>query len=163
MKARLLVLSLMTVGLVGCQTINAPNSNAGSSQTVAVQKEVWVDLTPYPKANTQEQREQDLSEPESLREVGTWAVTYSDGTIRQALTRWADTAGWSFNNTHYELSVDIPITAEATLIQRGSFKQGVQALVEAVALSGHPVRACFYQNKVLRIVGYNTSCNARVN
>lgn len=163
MKARLLVLSLMTVGLVGCQSINTPNGNASSSQTVAVKKEVWVDLTPYAKANTQEQRERDLSEPESLSEVGTWAVTYSDGTIRQALTRWADTAGWSFNNTHYELSIDIPITAEATLVQRGTFKQGVQALVEAVALSDHPVRACFYQNKVLRIVGYNTSCNARVN
>lgn len=168
MKARLLISSALILMLAGCQTTQ---SNLKPDHTPIVeeqiQEQVWVDLTPYPKSNSSNS---DSTTPvntgyenHSAGRIGSWSVRFSDGTIRQALARWADEAGWSFNNSHYDLSVDIPITAEATLVQQGTFKQAVQALVEAVALSEHPMRACFYQNDVLRIIGYNGSCNSRSN
>lgn len=101
---------------------------------------------------------------EDLPTLGqSWNVSYSDVTIRQTLIRWADEAGWTFNNLHYGLPVDIPITAEATLVEKGSFKDAVQVLVDSIGMAGYPVRACFYNNDVLRLVGYNQSCHSRAN
>lgn len=158
------------VTLAGCQTTQGPSSFESSFAESAPSKsanpaEIWVDLTPYPKENVNAVALNSSMDdmPDSPQEIGQWAVRHEDGTIRHALQRWSQIAGWSFDNTHYELNVDIPITAEAVLVERGSYRQGVQALVEAVALSDHPIRACFYQNKVLRIVTYNSSCNARLN
>lgn len=88
----------------------------------------------------------------------TWSVSPADGTIRQALMRWANDAGWTFGAEQWEVSFDIPITAPADLAS-GSFEDGVQALVEAVSLSETPVRACFYSNHLVRILNYNTLCD----
>lgn len=85
-----------------------------------------------------------------------WQVHIQDGTVRQALSRWAMTAGWI---DHWELSVDIPITADAALATTTDFPQAVQRLAEAVSLSEVPIRPCFYSNNVVRIVPYNTMCN----
>ena len=174
MKKRLLLSSIIVIALAGCQTFEGSH-NRGSAQSASLaqqtaptlSEDIWVDLTPYPKErNSAMNKNETLDEQADINATGpiaSWGVRLSDGTIRQALSRWAGEAGWSFNSTNYELDVDIPITAEATLVQRGTFKQGVQALVEAVGLSDHPIRACFYQNNVLRIIGYNSSCNSRSN
>lgn len=85
-----------------------------------------------------------------------WQVQVSDGTVREALSRWALDAGWI---DHWELDVDIPITANATLATTSDFTEAVQLLAEAVALSEVPFRPCFYSNKVVRAMPYNAMCN----
>lgn len=131
-------------------------------------EEIWVDLTPYPKqpsmsasdSGTASDQWAPMGGPIGSGQ-GQWAVFFSDQTVRQALIRWAESSGWTFNNSLYEVDMDIPLTAEAVLLERGSFKKAVQNLVEAVSLSESPIRACFYDNNVLRIVGVNKSCDVR--
>ena len=164
-RTRIALSAAALVVLVGCQTTDGNTRKDSASAAPAIVEEsqrIWVDLTPYPKASKDAALVESMASSPSEK-IGSWSVRMSDGTIRQALSRWADEAGWSFNTSHYELSVDIPLTAEATLVERGTFQQAVQAMVEAVALSDHPIRACFYQNKVLRIINFNSSCNARMN
>lgn len=85
-----------------------------------------------------------------------WRVNVEDMTVRQALSRWAMEAGWI---DHWELDIDIPLTASATLATTPDFTVAVQQLAEAVALSETPFRPCFYSNKVVRIVPYNAMCD----
>lgn len=90
---------------------------------------------------------------ESIR----WHVSPEDITIRQALTLWADLAGWTFEPEMWSLPVDITVAANAHFF--GEFPDAVRDLVAAVALAEMPIRSCFYTNKVLRIVSYNQVCN----
>jgi len=84
-------------------------------------------------------------------------VSPEDGTLRTALARWANTAGWTFAFEHWAVDVDIPIVAAATFPL--SFDEAVQALVASTALSDQPLRPCFYTNRVLRIVTHTQPCD----
>jgi len=84
-------------------------------------------------------------------------VSPQDGTLRAALSRWADTAGWTFGFEHWAVGVDIPVVANATFPH--PFTQAVQALVASTELSDQPLRPCFYTNQVLRIVAQTQSCD----
>lgn len=87
-----------------------------------------------------------------------WRVSPEDGTVRQALVRWASEANWTFGPDQWELNFDIPIQAPAEF-EGDSFREATQALSQAVAMGESPIRPCFYGNRVLRMVPITRSCN----
>ncbi|MDG9971094.1 toxin co-regulated pilus biosynthesis Q family protein [Achromobacter mucicolens] len=87
-----------------------------------------------------------------------WRVSPQDGTVRQALVRWAADENWTFGPDQWELNFDIPIQAPAEF-EADSFQEATQALSQAVAMSESPIRPCFYGNRVLRMVPFTRSCN----
>lgn len=87
-----------------------------------------------------------------------WRVSPQDGTVRQALVRWAADGNWTFGPDQWELNFDIPIQAPADF-EANSFQEATQALSQAVAMSDSPIRPCFYGNRVLRVLPFTRSCN----
>lgn len=86
-----------------------------------------------------------------------YRVSPEDGTIRTALTRWARSAGWTFEAEHWAVDVDIPIAGSAEFELQ--FDEAVQELLASTELSERPLQPCFYANKVLRVVSYAQSCD----
>ena len=80
----------------------------------------------------------------------------TDRTIRQALNRWALEHDWYFDDAHWTLPVDLPVTAAATFT--GDFPAAVEQLLQAVEPAGRPARPCFYANHVLRVIPKTASC-----
>lgn len=95
-------------------------------------------------------------EPIVLKEI--WKIGPEDGTVRQALARWAAKAGWTFGPDQWEVNFDLPIQAPAEF-DAESFKEATQALSQAVAMTETPIRPCFYGNRVLRVIPFTRSCN----
>ncbi|NYT57448.1 TcpQ domain-containing protein [Alcaligenaceae bacterium] len=87
-------------------------------------------------------------------------VSPHDQTLRAALARWADRAGWTFEPEHWTPDVDIPIVGSASFDL--PFKQAVQELVAATELADRPLQPCFYSNRVLRVVPFAQSCDRTV-
>lgn len=81
----------------------------------------------------------------------------SDRTIRQALNRWALENNWYFDDAHWTLPVDLPVTAPARF--SGDFAAAVEQLLHAVEGAGRPARPCFYANHVLRVIPKTASCD----
>jgi hypothetical protein len=102
-----------------------------------------------------------LSGPVPVKLAGPIAPSYEvgprDGNLRQALSRWARSAGWTFEPEHWAVDADIPITGSARF--DSGFKRSVQDLVASTELSEKPLQPCFYSNKVLRIVPYAQACD----
>ncbi len=94
--------------------------------------------------------------PVVVKEV--WRIGPDDGTVRQALTRWAAKANWTFGPDQWELNFDLPIQAPAEF-EAESFQDATQALSQAIAMTESPIRPCFYGNRVLRVVPFTRSCN----
>ena len=84
-------------------------------------------------------------------------VSPADLTLRAALLRWADLAGWTFLPEHWAVDVDIPLAGSAVF--RQPFEGAVQELVASTELGDYPLQPCFYSNKVLRVVRYATPCD----
>jgi hypothetical protein len=80
--------------------------------------------------------------------VQTWHIDLSDRTVRGALTRWTQEAGWRLI---WEAPVDFAVDAPATLT--GTFDDALQSVIGALSATDAPVQAILYRgNKVLRIV-----------
>jgi hypothetical protein len=89
-----------------------------------------------------------VATPPPTPPLPTWRIQVSDRTIRAALTRWAQQAGWQLI---WEAPVDFSVDAPASLT--GTFDDALQSVVAALAGSNAPVQAILYRgNKVLRIV-----------
>lgn len=86
-----------------------------------------------------------------------YTVSVSDVNLRRTLARWAKTAGWVFEPEHWQVKVDIPLTAAASFSP--DFKESVQDLLSSSELGDTPVHGCFYTNKVLRVIPYTESCD----
>ena len=84
-------------------------------------------------------------------------VSPLDLTVRAALAKWAQVAGWTFEPEHWVPDVDIPIVGSASFSL--PFKQAVQELVASTELADRPLQPCFYSNRVLRVVPYAQPCN----
>lgn len=95
--------------------------------------------------------------PVTVKEI--WRIEPEDRTVRQALTRWAAQANWTFGPDQWELNFDLPIQAPAEF-QAESFQEATQALSQAIAMTESPVRPCFYANRVLRMVPFARSCSS---
>lgn len=80
-----------------------------------------------------------------------------DQTIRQALMRWATDHRWHFENGHWAVPVDLPVTADARF--EGDFISAVRGLLAATDIAGRPLQPCFYTNRVLRVISANESCD----
>lgn len=88
-------------------------------------------------------------------------VSPQDSNLRAALSRWARSAGWTFEPEHWVVDADIPIVASASF--ESGFKSAVQELVATTELADRPLQPCFYSNKVLRIVPYAQLCDRTTN
>ena len=92
--------------------------------------------------------------------IGRFAVSPADITMRQALERWARTAGWAFSAEHWDVDVDIPLVGEAGF--DADFKSAVRDLLAATEMGDRPLQPCFYSNQVLRVVPYAQPCDRRI-
>lgn len=86
-----------------------------------------------------------------------FSVGPNDGTMRQALKRWAQRAGWVFLDQHWGLEVDLPIVSAA--IFSADFNDAVTQLMRSTALGTRPLQACMYSNKVLRVIPLAQHCD----
>lgn len=84
-------------------------------------------------------------------------VRLSDGTIRQTLRRWSKQANWFFDDAHWSLTVDFPVTAPATFDT--NYETAVQGLLASTRVAGQSVKPCFYANHVLRVIPTAQSCD----
>ncbi len=88
-------------------------------------------------------------------------VSPDDKHLRAVLSRWAHTAGWTFEAEHWVVDADIPIVGSAHF--ESGFKLAVQDLVASTELADRPLQPCFYSNRVLRIVPYAQLCDRTAN
>lgn len=80
--------------------------------------------------------------------VPKWALSESDKTLKVALERWSQTAGWRLL---WELGVDYRIGASATV--DGSFEEAVGTVMRNLDQAEVPPKAIFYRgNQVVRVV-----------
>ena len=81
-------------------------------------------------------------------EAPAWEVTPADRTLKAALARWAETAGWQLV---WELPVDYAVSARTEI--KGNFTAAVETVAASMATADMPMKAIFYDgNRVLRIV-----------
>ena len=85
--------------------------------------------------------------PTSDAGLMTWDLRQSDGSVRNALARWAREAGWQFI---WAVPTDFSIDAAATI--QGTFEQALDSVVQALSHSEVPIQAILYKgNHVLRV------------
>lgn len=89
-----------------------------------------------------------------------YSVAPTDGTMRQALKRWAQREGWVFNDQHWEVEVDLPIVSAALF--SADFNDAVTQLMRSTALGARPLQACLYSNKVMRVIPLAQHCDPTV-
>lgn len=82
----------------------------------------------------------------------------SDRNLKQLLQRWALAADWVFNDEHWAVSVEIPLSGPFSY--QGGFTDAVQQLLLSTQLGDYPLRPCFYSNQVLRVVPLTGKCMA---
>jgi hypothetical protein len=86
--------------------------------------------------------------PAPAAAVPAWDVTPADRTLKAALTRWAEAAGWQLV---WELPIDYAVSARTEI--KGKFTDAVEAIARSMATADTPMKAIFYDgNRVLRIV-----------
>ncbi len=93
----------------------------------------------------------------AARSQGGFDVRLSDGTIRQTLRRWSRQANWFFDDAHWSLGVDFPVTAPASF--DADYESAVQNLLASTRVAGQAVKPCFYANHVLRVIPAAQSCD----
>jgi hypothetical protein len=81
-----------------------------------------------------------------------WRIVSDDTTISLTLVRWSSLAGYQ---TVWQAQKDLP-AYEA--IYKGSFEEAVEALMRDSRHSGYPLRACLYDNRVVRVLHTTQSC-----
>ena len=86
-----------------------------------------------------------------------YGVAPDDGTMRQALKRWAQRDGWVFNDQHWEVEIDLPIVSSALF--SADFNDAVTQLMRSTALGTRPLQACLYTNKVMRVIPLAQHCD----
>lgn len=97
-----------------------------------------------------------VKKQEKERQQKRFNLNPADETLRQGLKRWARQVDWHFGDEHWGLAVDYPIVSHAEFI--GSFPEAVEQVLNSVRLGGMPIRACFYSNRVLRVIAEAQSC-----
>ncbi|WP_158618430.1 TcpQ domain-containing protein [Candidimonas sp. SYP-B2681] len=139
------------------------DASMGSSREVAIPSatapgKAGAPALEAPSASSLTSPSFELSIPDSSSQ--NYAVSPQDLNLRSALTRWARSAGWTFEPEHWAVDADIPIVGSATF--EPGFKLAVQELVASTELADRPLQPCFYSNRVLRIVPYAQQCDRTV-
>lgn len=122
-----------------------------------------------PQQSSEQRKTISLSEIETMQEtssgsstsmtsdgVAAFTAQIADHTFRQLLRRWAPLADWVFNDEHWTVAVDIPISGP--FLHEGAFTEAVQRLLLSTQLGDYPLRPCFYSNQVLRVVSLHEGC-----
>lgn len=99
------------------------------------------------------------AEPAALGPVDPFSVSPADVTMRQALERWATTAGWTFTPEHWAVDVDIPLVGQASFPV--DFRSAVRELLASTEMGDRPLQPCFYSNLVVRVVPLAQPCDRR--
>ena len=87
-------------------------------------------------------------------------ISPADRSIREALARWARSAGWSHEPSHWTLDRDFPVEGAAGAELFGpDFKTAVRLLLASTELTERPVQPCFYSNRVVRVIPQAELCN----
>jgi hypothetical protein len=87
-------------------------------------------------------------EPTASPERTVWELRRSDGSVRNALARWASEAGWQFI---WDVPTDFTVDADATI--HGSLQHALHAVANALGNSQVPIQVVMYQgNRVLRVI-----------
>ncbi|WGQ37262.1 toxin co-regulated pilus biosynthesis Q family protein [Alcaligenes ammonioxydans] len=102
------------------------------------------------------QNQQAVEGPWEEKTQSVFELRLKDKTLRQALIRWARQAKWVFTPEHWALEVDFPIKTAARF--EGGFETAVAQLLDAAKLNAHPLQACFYSNRVLRVLSWPQTC-----
>ncbi|WP_105132221.1 toxin co-regulated pilus biosynthesis Q family protein [Burkholderia sp. BE12] len=77
-----------------------------------------------------------------------WQMRLSDGSVRNALSRWASEAGWQFI---WDVPTDFQVDATATI--HGTLAEALRQVTNALAGSQVPIQVVLYQrNRVMRVV-----------
>lgn len=85
--------------------------------------------------------------------VKTWAVQFSDGTVRRMLQRWSTDAGYQLL---WEVPRDYPIEVEMNL--HGTFRDVVWMVAKSLAITDAPVQANINSDiRLIRIVRFLNS------
>jgi hypothetical protein len=84
-----------------------------------------------------------------------FSIKTSDGTLYGTVSRWAKEAGWQVS---WEAVKDFDTKFEATY--EGDFESSVEQLMKSMERSEYPLRACAFDNKVIRIIHKSKSCES---
>ncbi|WP_346777823.1 TcpQ domain-containing protein [Paraburkholderia sp. Ac-20336] len=77
-----------------------------------------------------------------------WQMRTSDGSVRNALARWANEAGWQFI---WDVPTDFAVDATATI--HGTLQEALSQVTDALSSSQVPIQVVLYtRNRVLRVV-----------
>lgn len=86
-----------------------------------------------------------ITPPKPLPEP--WVVSANDATLRRALTKWVQRAGWQLV---WDASVDVPINVDAKFT--GDFNTAVKSLFQSLSAADVNLSAVLYSgNRVLRV------------
>lgn len=135
-----------------------PNAETTSSQQLLPLSVTAKTMSPAKTALTTEATASSTNQATSfaIAEMP-FSVGPNDGTMRQALKRWAQRAGWVFLDQHWGLEVDLPIVSAALF--SADFNDAVTQLMRSTALGTRPLQACMYSNKVLRVIPLAQHCD----
>ncbi|CAB3769398.1 toxin co-regulated pilus biosynthesis Q family protein [Paraburkholderia solisilvae] len=87
-------------------------------------------------------------EPAAPPERTVWELRRADGSVRNALARWASEAGWQFI---WDVPTDFTVDADATI--HGSLQHALHEVANALGNSQVPIQVVMYQgNHVLRVI-----------
>jgi hypothetical protein len=82
-----------------------------------------------------------------------WQMRATDGTVRNALARWASEAGWQFI---WDVPTDFAVDATATI--HGTLPEALRQVADALAGSQVPIQVVLYKrNRVMRVVAKGAS------
>lgn len=97
------------------------------------------------------------------RPAPTFDVKTSDRSVREALARWARSAGWVHEPIHWTLDKDHPVEGVAGPEVFGEdFRTAVRKLLASTELTDRPVQPCFYANSVVRVIPRSAFCDRTV-
>ncbi|WP_319001247.1 toxin co-regulated pilus biosynthesis Q family protein [Burkholderia sp. AU32262] len=86
--------------------------------------------------------------PAAAPERTEWQMRLSDGSVRNALARWASEAGWQFI---WDVPTDFQVDATATI--HGTLAEALRQVTNALAGAQVPIQVVLYQrNRVMRVV-----------
>nr|WP_254367121.1 toxin co-regulated pilus biosynthesis Q family protein [Paraburkholderia sp. NMBU_R16] len=123
------------------------HADASASPTPAATIAAKTAITPAPNASTTPIITQ-ATHSTLAPQASDWTLRASDGSVRNALSRWAKEAGWQFV---WDVPTDFGIDATATI--HGTLEEALHQVVDALSNAQVPIRVVMYRsNRVLRII-----------
>lgn len=134
------VVAAAVLSLGGCAAVRKDASRAAEPQAPAT--------TQAPAAPPNEAPPAGDTASAATPVAARWVLSERDKTLKGALERWAQAAGWRLV---WELGVDYRIDAAASI--EGTFESAITEVIKNMEHADVPPKAIFYRgNQVLRVV-----------